>query len=118
MPHIRNRLAFVARVITTVVPRVKSEGTYTPHSALMPSCWEMKAAEGAFLVTEGVLLIPDDPAPSTLLDIWRNDGRKILSVHWMEHRPWQPPHISCFRSNELLETLREDGCLLADAPTG
>jgi hypothetical protein len=43
----------------------------------------METAEGIFLLTESVLLVPDDPARSTLLDIWAIGGKKILSVHWM-----------------------------------
>ena len=70
MSRIRDRLTIVGRIITSVVPQVRSGGTYTAHSASMPACWEMETAEGIFLLTESVLLLPDDPALSTLLDIW------------------------------------------------
>ena len=118
MSRIRDRLAVVGRIITNVVPQVRSGGTYTAHSASMPACWEMETGEGIFLLTEGVLLLPDDPALSTLLDIWAIGGKKILSVHWMEKRPWQPPHITCFKPNELRKTLRTDGWLFVKASAG
>ena len=70
MSRIRDRLTIVGRIITSVVPQVRSGWTYTAHSASMPACWEMETAEGIFLLTESVLLLPDDPALSTLLDIW------------------------------------------------
>lgn len=48
------------------------------------------------------LLLPDDAAQSSLIDIRPAKGQKVLSVRWMPSQPWLPPQVVSFRPGEWL----------------
>ena len=109
MPRIKDRLAVVNEIIKTVAPRVRAEGLHTPHQASVPGHWELIIGDLSLVLTERVLRLPGDRALAQLLDVWRSQGGKVLSVDWMEERPWQPPRISCFKAGDWLQVLGIQG---------
>ena len=60
----------------------------------MPAHWTWSQHRYKVLVASGVLVLPDDPDLSTLLDVWLDVGCKVLSVAWFADSPWRPVRVT------------------------
>jgi hypothetical protein len=56
-------------------------------------------------LTINVLLLPTDPETSTLLDVFIDNGGKVMSVSSLPTHPWIPPHISCLKPGDWMYRL-------------
>jgi hypothetical protein len=90
----------------TVVPMVRAKGEHHAAEALSPANWQMKASELILIYAEGALMRPDDRSPSSLLDVWAGQGKKVVSLSWQPDRPWQPVDVVRLTSGPWLESLR------------
>ncbi len=97
-----DRLAIARTAIEVLVPLLRSEGEYHPAEAGIPSRWTLQWQGLQVSLVGQVLLLPDDDAQSSLLDIWPPRGQKVLSVRWMPSQPWLPPQVVTFRPGEWL----------------
>jgi hypothetical protein len=102
-----DRAAVANWAVHTLAVRVRKEGAFTPPTPAIPaSIWEMNSGEVRVHLADGLLLLPDDPELSVLLDVWPGErARKCLSVSWMPSRPWLPPRLVSFKSGPWLGTL-------------
>lgn len=97
-----DRLAIARTAIEVLVPLLRSKGEYHPSEAGLPSRWTLQWRGLQVSLVGQVLLLPDDTAQLSLLDVWPAKGQKVLSVSWMPSQPWLPPRVVGFRPGEWL----------------
>jgi hypothetical protein len=103
-----DKLAIASRAAAAIPVRVKSLGLRHPTQPAMPGHWELQADGLKIWYTEGVLLYPEDPALSSSLEVWPENGGKIFSINWHPERPWMPVRVVCFKPGDWLKTLGLD----------
>jgi len=84
------------------VPLLRSNGEYHPAEAGLPGRWTLQWRGLHVSLIGQILLVPDDAAQSSLLDIWPAKGQKVLSVRWLPSQPSLPPRVVGFRPGEWL----------------
>ena len=84
------RLELARFIVEAVRPEVKSEGAYEPASSSKPGAWYLTCGEVEIMVTENALLSPDDPALSSVVDVW-SSGCQVFSARWLPNQPWILP---------------------------
>jgi hypothetical protein len=60
------------------------------------------------ILVENVLLAPDDPVLSSLVDVFSSSG-KVSSARWRPNQPWLPPTFVSCRRGEWISTLGYTG---------
>lgn len=96
----------LARWAMTALPEmVTGSGVYQPASSKGPAFWSLEASGCRLQLAQNVLLLPVDPACSTLLDVWLDIGGKVLSMSWFPEKPWIPPHVTRFKAGDWLYRL-------------
>jgi hypothetical protein len=103
--RIRDRIELARFLIARVAPEVRAKGCRERPSATQPGWWLYESHELQFVLTENVLLTPDETVTSSCLDVWPNGGRKVFSVAWKPEQPWLPPQISTFKSGTWIQRL-------------
>ena len=102
-----DKLAVIKAAILKFESAARSQGTFHPAQARMPSYWEVESWGLRIVLSVQVLRLPTDSALSTILDVWPAQTRlpKVLSASWEPTRPWQPPHVSSFRAGDWMALL-------------
>lgn len=93
-----DKLVVALRAIEVLPKLVRQSGTYTPVMPRCPAHWRLETGDWCVLLTERVLLHPDDPALSCLIDVFPRQGVKVFSTSWMPDRPWLPPRIVRYKA--------------------
>lgn len=100
------KLFVVNSIVAKLVPELRRRGVHHAASATSPAHWMLTDYGLAMNLAEGVLLSPIEPALSSLLDIWPENGRrKVLSVSWYPSRPWHPRRVVVFKPGSWTRTL-------------
>lgn len=97
-----DRLTLARTAIEVLVPLLRSNGEHHPAEAGLPSRWTLQWQALHVSLVGQILLLPDDTAQSSLLDIWPAKGQKVVSVRWKPSQPWGPPRVVGFRPGEWL----------------
>lgn len=99
------RLAIAKWAIETLPDKVKAEGKFQAAVPRLPAHWRLATRGCRLVLSEGMVRLPDDPALSTLLDVWLDVGGKVLSVDWFPKKPWLPPRITTLKQGDWLYLL-------------
>ena len=99
------RLVIERWAMETLPTMVTGAGVYHAGSHRCPAIWILEAGGCKIALTQNVLLLPFDPALSTLLDVWLDVGGKVLSVSWFPEKPWVPPHVAALKPGDWLYRL-------------
>ncbi len=104
-----DKLAVARRAIEKLPKFIERLGTYSPATSRCPALWQLDTGEWHLSLAKGVLLSPDDPGLSCLLDVWPSGlrGGKVFSVSWIPEQPWLPPRVVRYKSGPW-EALLED----------
>lgn len=100
-----NRLEIARMAIRILEPRLQREGKLHAAEPKMPKHYELKIGDISLILGEGILLLTNDTALSSVLNIWEPDRGKVLCVSWHPERPWQPPHISSLKPGRWMDDL-------------
>ena len=100
-----DRLAVSVWAIKTIPPQTKAKGKLYSSDGLTPAHWEWMPNDMLIVLTEGVLLAPNDPELASTLDIWPESEKKVLSISWLPSKPWEPPQIRGFENGDWLRAL-------------
>lgn len=99
------RLVIARWAMETLPSMLRETGAYRPASPTFPASWSLDTSGCKLILTQNVLLLPFDPACSTLLDVWLDVGGKVMSISWFPEKPWMPPHITALRPGDWLYRL-------------
>jgi len=99
------RLVIARWAMETLPTMVTGAGVYEAGSLLRPAFWSLDVGGCKLVLTQSVLLLPVDPALSTLLDVWLDVGGKVLSISWFPEKPWIPPRVVALKSGDWLYRL-------------
>jgi hypothetical protein len=90
-----------------LAPAIRAKGEYQAAGVSGPAHWRLETPELIVIYAEGALLRPDDRSLSSVLDIWTNPGRKVVSLSWENDRPWQPVSIVRMATGSWLQSLKD-----------
>lgn len=103
-----SRSEIAGRLLDRLVPEAKRLGSQTLISPAIPAPWALEKYGIRILLTENVLLLPHDPALSTMLDIWWPPLGKVFSAHWRPIQPEVVPTLTCLKRGPWLTTILGD----------
>lgn len=104
-----DKLAIARKAIESLPSRLRATGKYSPATARQPALRSLEVGRWSVCFGEHVLLCPEDPALSSLLDVWEDGTGKVFSVSWMPDRPWLPPRIVRCKPGAWQDLLRPTG---------
>jgi hypothetical protein len=88
----QTKLEITSKLIALLVPEVKANGDYLFAGPGCPSRWHLDRDGLVVSLSSNVLLSPEDPCLSSLLDIWY-EQMKVFSACWVPDKPWIPPDV-------------------------
>jgi hypothetical protein len=100
-----DRLAIARMAIRILEPRLRSEGKFHAAAPKMPKHYELEIERFSLILGEGILILTNDTALSSVLNVWEHNQGKVLCVSWHPERPWQPPHISSLKPGRWIDDL-------------
>lgn len=102
---LKSKLVVARWAIEALPLRIKAEGTFEAAAFPAPAHWTFATSGCKLSLAVGLLRLPDDPALSTLLDVWLDVGGKVLSVSWFPDHPWAPPAITALKAGDWMYRL-------------
>lgn len=108
MPH-QDRLKIARFAVDSIAPFVRASGQRHLPGPNMSGHWLLVWQDLQFILTEQVLLWPEDASLSSVIDVWDIHRHKVLSVRWQPSRPWLPPTVVNFKAGDWVAVVERLG---------